>query len=121
MTTLPPNTIDRGDSSRFGLGIADIRTLDGTTIIPPARGVTVIVGANNSGKSTFLELAQTITLELGQEPQRKLLAGLSLRKNGTPDDLVAWLIEQGTYVQRMSSKGLTPGLPAPVAGCCPLL
>ncbi len=49
MTTLPPNTIDSGDGRRLGLGIADIRTLDGTTIVPPARGVTVIVGANNSG------------------------------------------------------------------------
>lgn len=70
-------------------------------------GVTVIVGANNSGKSTFLrEIFQLISAEQkNSTPRRHIIKDCILTVEGTPENLIDTLREGGTYVDRQPNSG----------------
>ncbi|HZU45724.1 MAG TPA: ATP-binding protein, partial [Mycobacterium sp.] len=66
----------------------------------PAPGVTAVVGANNSGKSTLLrEIYMALVRELYVEPhQFLLLKALELRRSGSALDMIDWLAQHVTRV-----------------------
>lgn len=89
----------------------------GETIDFPASGVTVLVGGNNAGKSTFLrQLHQFLHSGnaglAGMVPP--LIASGSLKREQSPADLIHWLGENTAYVDRDASQGgpyfSTPGM-----------
>lgn len=91
--TVPP--------SRARIVITSIETQDGRKVIPPTAGVTVIVGANNSGKSTFLrEIGDIAATEPHLIPSPKLLKGFTLQTEGTAETLLEELRVAGLYMER---------------------
>jgi ABC-type transporter Mla maintaining outer membrane lipid asymmetry ATPase subunit MlaF len=107
VSIIPPDLDEGGDSGQVDVKIASIETFDGSKISPPIAGVTAIVGANNSGKSTFLrEINQLLTVnQRSQLPTMRLIKEMAIDKHGSYEDLVAWLLEHSTYTQRGNQKG----------------
>lgn len=78
-----------------------------TTLSLPKGGLLIIVGPNNSGKSTALrELNSRLVFGnnyKGNGVTYNVIKGVNLRKEGTADDLVAWLDEKGKLNKTESS------------------
>ena len=64
-----PETLRGGDADSVSCAISALRLIDGTILVPPAPGVTAIVGPNNAGKSTLLREVHAAT---GLEPNQVL-------------------------------------------------
>lgn len=80
-----------GDPDRLKVWIDSIALRGGSVIEPEKNGVTAIVGANNSGKSTLLS-----SIHMAMNPQYGgdsplLERAASISKEGTRDDLIEWL------------------------------
>lgn len=84
------------------LTLETIDPWDESEIKPPRGGVTVIVGANNAGKSTFLReiFEQAKAEDRTSRPKGHIIANCDLRVEGTYDDLVATLKDEGAYFSR---------------------
>lgn len=81
--------------------IASIETKDGHKISPPIGGVTVVVGGNNAGKSTFLrETAEFISTESHLKPNPKIITNPTLQTKTTEDELLHTLRRAGLYQDR---------------------
>jgi len=83
-----------GAAESFRLALTRVNMSAGEPLELPSPGVTVIVGGNNVGKSTLL---REIHLHLQQSPYSglvttRLTTGLVLKRDGSPADLLAWLI-----------------------------
>ncbi len=90
-----------GDADRFGVGVGQVCMKEGSSFIPSRTGVTVIVGGNNSGKSTLLrEIRQELT-GIGYASPGNLTQSIqSLEKivDGTPEDMLAWIVDRTQVV-----------------------
>ncbi|MFF5345057.1 ATP-dependent endonuclease [Streptomyces althioticus] len=64
--------------------------MNGQTLELPHRGITVIVGPNNSGKSRFLRELHEAAKD-GMSGDRAIVADVEMHKKGTEEDVVAWL------------------------------
>ena len=82
-----------GDASRMGFWIKGIRVQDGPLIDFPQTGVTLIVGPNNSGKSTLLR--QLWRMARAQRPEPQVLTEVSVGQSGSEADFIAWLRQFG--------------------------
>ncbi|MFI7145127.1 ATP-dependent nuclease [Nonomuraea sp. NPDC050022] len=81
-----------GDASQFSLYIDKIVTVAGDSISLPPNGITVIVGGNNVGKSTFLqEIKVHLEWQGGAKRLDKIVDRMGLQKTGSAKDLIAWL------------------------------
>jgi predicted ATPase len=64
--------------------------MNGQKLELPHKGITVIVGPNNSGKSRFLrELHEAA--KGGMSPDRAIVIDVEMHKKGTEEDIIAWL------------------------------
>lgn len=99
MNDLPPGLIQAlegaaltdGDGSQLSVKLSGIELGDGSTVVPPTVGVTVVVGPNNAGKSTLLrEINRHLNAEHHTQPPWRLVKGVSLAVTGTAADVVAW-------------------------------
>lgn len=91
--------LPRGDSERCHFRINRVLLESGDALTLPATGVTAIVGANNTGKSTLLRQLQwhlTQPQNLVNERVR-LIAEVTSARDGDVQDLLAWLDRHTTY------------------------
>ncbi|WP_327580660.1 ATP-binding protein [Nonomuraea sp. NBC_00507] len=84
-----------GRSERVKLAIDKLITTDGTEIHLPSRGVSVVVGGNNVGKSTLLnEIAAQLDRVGGSNPTNfHIVQEISISQEGSIDDVRAWMDE----------------------------
>lgn len=91
----PPGTREWEGPLVIKFGVSRLRFRDGSSEDIPAEGVTVVVGANNTGKSVLLrEIRDFVTLttpppSLGQ-PEPLWLAGLDIAAHGTEEEFADW-------------------------------
>ncbi|MFF7856522.1 AAA family ATPase [Streptomyces sp. NPDC007904] len=64
--------------------------MSGQTLELPHRGITVIVGPNNSGKSRFLKELHEAA-KGGMSEDRAIVIDVEIHKKGTEEDVIAWL------------------------------
>ena len=97
-----------GSAENVQVYISALTLHSGERIDLPASGVTVVVGANNSGKSTFLRqlnvFLQTNTQTLALQ-QPELILGAELTRETKVNDLIKWLLRHATYLDRRPSQG----------------
>lgn len=88
-----------GDADRFGVSIDRLALSNGDTITLPPGGVTAIVGANNSGKSTVLRQAHWhVTQPQNLQNERVHLVGdVTVSRSGSAADLLSWLDRHSTF------------------------
>lgn len=101
--------VPTGNAARMKFGAASITLVGGVEVILPKRGVTAIVGGNNTGKSTVLrQLHASLTNEpnLNYEAIR-LIEKVKTLKDGSDSDFLAWMIEHAT-VRMPASAHSTP-------------
>lgn len=100
-----------GDPTRFGFQIDSVTLRSGDTFALTPGGVTVIVGANNAGKSTVLrDLIGLLAQRRGHpRPETKSVAAIELTKSGRPNDLIAWVGNHYKLVARGTSFGFFHG------------
>ncbi|MFE2879645.1 AAA family ATPase [Streptomyces roseus] len=80
----------------FSFGVEELQLVDGTMVNPPADGMTVFIGPNNSGKSVLLrELANLIAHHPGTASPVRWVSRVSPRAEGAADDLLAYLHSVG--------------------------
>jgi ABC-type cobalamin/Fe3+-siderophores transport system ATPase subunit len=91
--------VQQGDADQCIVALQHFRIMGGQEIELPAAGVTAIVGANNSGKSTLLrQLQWSITHPQNIDSDSvRLVDSVSLRKEGTANDLISWLMQHAAY------------------------
>lgn len=96
-----------GNESEFGVALSSVRLVGGQEIPIQASGVTAIVGANNSGKSTLLrEIVDTLSHNRGlPQPARISVESVDLSTRGGPADVVAWLGRYASFVARGTVAG----------------
>ncbi|MFI1524012.1 hypothetical protein [Kitasatospora cineracea] len=64
----------------FSFGVDGLGLLDGTVVSPPANGMTVFIGPNNSGKSILLrEVAALVLIYPGGVRPRRWVAGVNVQ------------------------------------------
>lgn len=89
-----------GDANSAGVRIQSITIGSNTTLELEPYGVTAIVGANNSGKSTLLrqlrDLLNSGTQALLHDPI-KMTTGVQLLRSGTNEDFMAWLAQNAHH------------------------
>ncbi|MBY8870004.1 ATP-dependent nuclease, partial [Streptomyces sennicomposti] len=77
-------------------GIAELTLADGTAVRPPADGMTLFTGPNNSGKTSLLrELVNAISQYPGVQNPCHWVRTIKIHQEGTGKELVAWLSERG--------------------------
>jgi AAA domain, putative AbiEii toxin, Type IV TA system/Overcoming lysogenization defect protein-like, TOPRIM domain len=83
------------------VGLSSLTLQDGSSVELADPGVTIVVGPNNSGKTLLLREIVNRLAQEGQptEPLR-ILSAVKVRKEGSADELVDWLKEQGFAHQR---------------------
>lgn len=91
-----------GDASAVTAAVDEIVAADGSVLRPLRAGVTVVVGANNVGKSTFLRELQEV---LAASPYhahapRLLVRSATLENSGSLDDLDSWIRSRGQVTLR---------------------
>ncbi|WP_341927876.1 AAA family ATPase [Nocardioides psychrotolerans] len=96
--SLDGTNLTEGQATEMLAKISSFELGDGSTVSPPAVGVTVVVGPNNAGKSTLLrEIHTHLNSEYHSQPFWRLVKSLSLEVAGTPADVVAWLAAHNRY------------------------
>ncbi|MFS2028595.1 MULTISPECIES: ATP-dependent nuclease [unclassified Curtobacterium] len=108
-----------GASTAVGLSVDAVHLNGGATFVPQHSGVTVLVGANNAGKSTLLrEIAAKLMAQPGQSSGQGIaLESIQITTEGTQADLVAWSAERLDYEEHLGARGflipnwghITPG------------
>lgn len=103
-----------GDDANVGFAVRSIRLFGGASIELQPTGVTVIVGANNAGKSTILrETFDMLSTQPGQAfAERLAVEGVEVEKAGSPADIIAWVAGVAPYV----STGSYSAFSLPMAG-----
>ncbi|WP_329374363.1 ATP-binding protein [Streptomyces sp. NBC_00669] len=98
---LPPDLAD-GNADDFSVSIESILLSNGFRVETPKTGVTVIVGGNNVGKSTFLrQSSEYLRRGVGQArniDRWRLVSEVEVDIAGSVRDCAAWLVENhGLY------------------------
>lgn len=107
------DSLIEGDPDSFSFAISEIVTRS-TTIPLATPGVTLVVGPNNSGKSTLLrEVHELLTRDVWSDTIQNplLVSDLTIDQGGTPSDAFSWLIEnipRGTDSDGTSMALLSP-------------
>ena len=110
-----------GSADAFQVGVRRVRLNGGHDIELPVPGVTVIVGANNVGKSILLRQVMELLHRFRNNPVGegyRLVESQELRLSGSRADLVAWLGAHSHFVDRPGQTGfvrLGQQQPIPVA------
>jgi len=101
-----PHLVD-GDPEKFQFSLDKILLKSGTSITLEKVGVTAIVGANNSGKSTVLrEVRELLSHNPGAATADTLSVGsLEVTKSGSAADALAWLGQNANLVTQGSQVG----------------
>jgi ABC-type dipeptide/oligopeptide/nickel transport system ATPase component len=76
--------------------LSSLTLKDGSSVELADPGVTVVVGPNDSGKTLLLREIMNLLMQQGQATELfKILSDVDIRKEGSDDELMAWLEEQG--------------------------
>jgi len=96
-----------GSADAFGFVVESINLAGGGTIPVQRAGVTAIVGANNAGKSTVLrEVWEKLSHMPGHpESPRIAVESVTLSTSGARADVVSWVGDNSTFVQRDANVG----------------
>lgn len=105
-----PAHLQAGNADAFSIGIGEVTLIGGTPIALSAPGVTAVVGANNSGKSTVLrEIINALARPPRQEPNKfKVLSTLTIKSEGSYADMFDWFAKHVRYAEAPSN-GLQAG------------
>ncbi|MGW4384371.1 AAA family ATPase [Kitasatospora sp. NPDC004531] len=107
---LPEGLTDGGSSANFSVHVNQISMIDGTEVHPPRGGVTVIVGGNNSGKSTFLRDLWTKLSRPEQTVYKtKIIEGVDIAREGSEADIFAWFKENSKWSGTKYNNGFLDG------------
>lgn len=90
------NGVPVGDASRLRAGIRSIELMSGDQIQFPPSAVTVIVGANNAGKSSLLRQLVAFLrggFQLVQNERPRLILNGEVERFTSREDLVDWLLQ----------------------------
>ncbi|MFJ6774830.1 AAA family ATPase, partial [Kitasatospora sp. NPDC091257] len=80
----------------FSFRVDKMTLTDGTVVSPPANGMTVFIGPNNSGKSQLLgEIASRLASYPGPASTTHWLSQMEVEGEGTPDDFLQYLHSVG--------------------------
>jgi hypothetical protein len=94
MLPLPEDLAADGNAEDFRVTVTQILMASGDSIEPPDRGITVVVGGNNAGKSTFLRDIWTKLSRPAYSVYKPLLIEeVGLSRNGTDSDVFAWFTQ----------------------------
>ncbi|WP_078915201.1 ATP-dependent nuclease [Streptomyces sp. NRRL S-474] len=103
---LPEDLLEGGDAAKFDVFISEVVTRDGETLTPPRGGVTVIVGGNNAGKSTFLRDVWTkLSRPINSVYRPRLIDKVSLVREGEQADFFQWCNEHWVWSGLKSRPG----------------
>jgi ABC-type cobalamin/Fe3+-siderophores transport system ATPase subunit len=97
-----------GDSKRVRFQIDRVWLVSGDSIEVPPTGVCVIVGANNSGKSTFLrQLNYSLQFNSSNMEHHvpQLIRNTELTRNTEVRDLLTWMTERSAFLDLPASHG----------------
>jgi predicted ATPase len=88
-----------GDPTRWGLHLNAVALTGGQRLTLPGPGVTAIVGANNSGKSTLLrQLHYSLSSPGGTNGEPvQLVTDVEVAGQGSGSDFLAWLMQHARY------------------------
>ncbi|MEU3503171.1 AAA family ATPase [Streptomyces hundungensis] len=108
---LPEELLEGGDAANFDVFISEVVTRNGETVTPPRGGVTVIVGGNNAGKSTFLRDVWTkLSRPIDSVFRPRLVDKINLVREGVQADFFCWCKEHAVWSGMKSNPGfVTPG------------
>ncbi|WP_230195027.1 ATP-dependent nuclease [Streptomyces coriariae] len=95
---LPEDLLEGGDAANFDVFISNLVTRKGEAITPPRGGVTVIVGGNNAGKSTFLRDVWTKLSRPSNSVYRsRLIDKVEIAREGEQADFFCWCNEHSVW------------------------
>ncbi|MDT0572300.1 AAA family ATPase [Streptomyces sp. DSM 3412] len=100
-----------GDVSNFHLAVKSAQLRSGSRIDFSERGVTVIVGSNNVGKTTLIrELVNRLSAQMGADPNAyKIVESIDLGEQSSTKDLFAWFMVNATYKTEGHQAGFVRG------------
>ncbi|MEV6353486.1 ATP-dependent nuclease [Streptomyces hydrogenans] len=106
-----PSRLLGGEVANFRVSLESARLFSGSEIEFAPTGVTVIVGSNNTGKSTLIrELVNRLHASHAGDPNTyKIVDSVELVDPAAPDDLAAWFMENATYKTMSYEKGFVRG------------
>ncbi|MEU5297499.1 ATP-dependent nuclease [Streptomyces sp. GTA36] len=103
---LPEDLLQGGDASNFDVFISELVTKNGKSVTPPRGGVTVIVGGNNAGKSTFLrDVWTTLSRPTHSVYKPLLVEKINLVREGGQSDFFCWCAEHAVWSGVKSNLG----------------
>lgn len=96
-----------GNADSFDVAIRSVSLASGERMPVQRAGVTAIVGANNSGKSTILrEVWEKLAHRPGYPaPTSIAVDSLDLETKGSPADVIAWLGDNASFVVQGTQAG----------------
>lgn len=95
---LPKDLLEGGEAAKFDVFISKIVTRNAETITPPRGGVTVIVGGNNAGKSTFLRDVWTkLSRPSNSVYKARLIDEIEVTRQGEEADFFCWCNEHSVW------------------------
>ncbi|MFF7438714.1 AAA family ATPase [Streptomyces sp. NPDC008122] len=100
-----------GDVKNFHLSLQSAKFFSGSEIEFAKKGITVIVGSNNAGKSTVIrELVNRLHASPDYDPNPyKIIESVNLGTPATPGDLAAWFMTHATYRAEPHARGFVRG------------
>lgn len=94
----PPAPPANGNARNLKVWVEAIPLIGGSVIRPTPNGVTAVVGANNSGKTTLLTELHYLLTSVTYAPAPKVVErALQIRRSGTHDDLLTWLHQHARW------------------------
>ncbi|MFD9241927.1 ATP-dependent endonuclease [Streptomyces sp. NPDC059556] len=98
-STLLPAELLGGDVEDFQLSLKSAHLASGSEIEFAEHGITVIVGSNNAGKSTFIrEVVNRLYAEMRYDHNTyKIVDSIQFRDRATKTELAAWFMTNCTY------------------------
>ncbi|HEY9331911.1 MAG TPA: AAA family ATPase [Streptomyces sp.] len=100
-----------GNVDDFHLSLKSAELLSGSKIEFAEKGVTVIVGSNNAGKSTVIrELVNRLAAQISNDPNvYRIVNSIELDGARSKKELVAWFMKNATYKTEGRSSGFVRG------------
>lgn len=95
---LAEDLLEGGDSAKFDVFVSEVVTKNGDTVTPPRGGVTVIVGGNNAGKSTFLrDMWTNLSRPEYTVYRSRLIDKVNIVRDGEQADFFNWCNEHAAW------------------------